>query len=225
MIPWLLIDTATMPDGGGDLRLMRRGEEFSIMSGAIELMNSRVSGSEEALATLTCRRLEGRSDPHVLIGGFGMGFTLRAALASLGRDARVTVGELVPAVIAWARGPMEQTSGQCLMDPRVTIREGDVADLILLGREHYDAILLDVDNGPEGLTRKANDRLYDLDGLAAVRKALRPLGVLAVWSSSSDAAFTKRLQRSRFNVEEVRVRATGHRRGSRHVIWLATKSA
>ncbi|HEY3695637.1 spermidine synthase [Phenylobacterium sp.] len=222
MIPWSLVDTATMPDGGGELRLMRRGAEFSIMSGGIELMNSRVSGSEEALATLACSRLQGRRDPHVLIGGFGMGFTLRAALACLGRDARITLGELVPAVIAWARGPMAHISGQCVGDPRLTICDGDVGGMIRLGRGAYDAILLDVDNGPEGLTRKANDRLYDKDGLIAARRALRPQGVLAVWSSTPNADFTRRLRQGGFEVDEVRVRAAGGRRGARHVIWLAT---
>lgn len=222
MIPWSLIDTATMPDGGGELRLMRRGAEFSIMSGGIELMNSRVSGSEEALAALACARLQGRRDPQVLIGGFGMGFTLRAALAALGPDAGITLAELVPAVIAWARGPMAHISGPCLADPRLTLREGDVGGLIRLGEGRYDAILLDVDNGPEGLTRKANDSLYDREGLMAARRALRPQGVLAVWSSSPNAAFTRRLEQGGFEVEVVRVRAAGGRRGARHVIWLAT---
>jgi len=222
MIPWSEIDTAAMPDDGGDLRLMRRGAEFSIMSGAIELMNSRLSGSERALATLACSRLQDRPRPCLLIGGFGMGFTLRAALETLGPEAKVTVAELVPAVIAWARGPMAHMSGDCLKDPRVTIREGDVGELIGSARSDYDAILLDVDNGPEGLSRKANDRLYDRAGLAAARRALRPGGVLAVWSSAPNADFTRRLGRAGYAVEEARVRATGGGRGARHVIWLAT---
>lgn len=222
MIRWSLIDTTTVPDGGGELRLMRRGEEFSIMSGAIELMNSRLSGSEKALATLACARLQDRPKAHVLIGGFGMGFTLRAALEALGPQARVTVGELVPAVIAWARGSMAHISGACLEDPRLTLREGDVAALIGAARSSYDAILLDVDNGPEGLSRKANDRLYDVAGLAAARRALTPGGVLAVWSSAPSAAFTQRLRRAGFTVEELAVRATGGKRGARHVIWMAT---
>lgn len=222
MIRWSLIDTTTVPDGGGELRLMRRGEEFSIMSGAIELMNSRLSGSEKALATLACDRLADRPKAHVLIGGFGMGFTLRAALEALGPQARVTVGELVPAVIAWARGPMAHISGACLEDPRLTLREGDVAALIGAARASCDAILLDVDNGPEGLSRKANDRLYDIAGLAAARRALTPGGVLAVWSSAPSGAFTQRLRRAGFAVEELAVRATGGKRGARHVIWIAT---
>jgi spermidine synthase len=222
MIRWSLIDTAAMPDDGGDLRLMQRGAEFSIMSGAIELMNSRLSGSEEALATLTCARLQDRPKAHVLIGGFGMGFTLRAALQALGPQAKVTVAELVPAIVAWARGPMAHISGECLQDPRLTIHEGDVGDLIGSAEAAYDAILLDVDNGPEGLSRAANDRLYDPGGLAAARRALRPEGVLAVWSSAPDAGFTQRLARAGFAVEEVRVRASRSGRGARHVIWMAT---
>jgi len=225
MIPWILVDTAVMPDDGGELRLMRRGAEFSIMSGAVELMNSRLSGSEQALAALACARLQDRPAPHVLIGGLGMGFTLRAALQQLGPDASVTVGELVPAVIAWARGPLAHLSGDCLQDPRLTISEGDVGALIRAGPARYDAILLDVDNGPEGLTRKANDRLYDRDGLATAQRALRPGGVLAVWSSAPNEAFTRRLRQAGYAVDEVRVRATGGRRGARHLIWIATAPA
>lgn len=222
MIPWVQLDTATMPDGGGALRLMRRGAEFSIMAGATELMNSRLSGSEEALATLACARVRGRAKTHVLIGGYGMGFTLRAALADLGADAHATVAELVPAVVAWARGPMAEITGAALNDPRTTVHDGDVGALIAAGREAYDAILLDVDNGPEGLTRRENDRLYSLAGLAAAKRALRPKGVLAVWSSAPDAAFTERLARAGFAVEEVKVRARAGKGQARHVIWLAT---
>ena len=222
MIRWSLIDTAAMPDDGGELRLMRRGDEYSIMSGAIELMNSRVSGSENALATLACARLRDRPRPHVLIGGFGMGFTLRAALECLGPEARVTVAELVPAVIAWARGPMAHISGACLEDPRVSLRQGDVGEFIRSSNGAYDAILLDVDNGPEGLSRKANDRLYDQAGLAAASRALRPGGILAVWSAAPDAGFTRRLGRAGYAVEEVRVRA-GRGRGARHVVWIASR--
>jgi spermidine synthase len=220
MIPWEHLDTTTMPDGGGELRLMRRGGEYSIMSGAIELMNSRLSGSEEALAALACARVGARRAPQVLIGGFGMGFTLRAALAALGPDAKVTVGELVPAVVAWARGPMAHLSAACLADPRVSVVMGDVGDLIREAQGRYDAILLDVDNGPEGLSREANNALYGRPGLLAARRALRPGGVLAVWSSTPNPPFTSRLRRAGFEVEEAKVRA--HRgRGARHVVWLA----
>jgi spermidine synthase len=224
MIPWLQIDIARVPGAEVELRLMRRGTEFSMMLGPNELMNSRLSGSEEALATLACRRLEAVKGPHLLIGGLGMGFTLRAALAVLGPKARITVAELVPAVIAWARGPMAGIFGDSLNDPRVDIRQADVADAIGARASAFDAILLDVDNGPEGLIRKANDALYDPHGLKAIRRALRPGGILAVWSSGSHPAFTRRLRDAGFDVNEVNLRATTRRSGARHVIWFATKS-
>ena len=224
MIPWVQLGAATVPDGGGELRLMRRGAEFSILASAIELMNSRLSGSEEALARATCARLQGRPAPRVLIGGLGLGFTLRAALADLGPGAAVTVAELVPEVVAWGRGPLARIHGSGLTDPRVAIFEGDVSDLIAGAAAGYDAILLDVDNGPAGLTRAANDGLYGAAGLARARAALRPGGVLAVWSAGPHPAFAKRLGGVGFAVEELRVRANGRGRGgARHVIWLATK--
>ncbi|MGL4285605.1 MAG: spermidine synthase [Phreatobacter sp.] len=222
MIPRQLLDTATIP-GGGELRLFKRGAEFSIMLGNNELMNSRLSGSEEALATLALDRLAGRTRSRLLIGGLGMGFTLRAALAGLGADAHVTVAELVPAVIAWARGPMAGIFGGSLTDPRVDVRAADVGELIGVNAAAYDAILLDVDNGPEGLSRQTNDGLYTLRGLAAAHKALRPGGVLAVWSSAPDQAFTQRLRKTGFGVEDLRVRANGARGGAKHVIWMATR--
>ncbi len=194
-----------------------------MMLGPNELMNSRLSGSEEALATLACRRIEGVKRPHVLIGGLGMGFTLRAALAVLGSEAKVMVAELVPAVIAWARGPMADIFGHSLDDPRASILSADVVDVIQAHASAFDAILLDVDNGPEGLIRKANDALYDLKGLKMIRRALRPSGVLAVWSSGPDPHFTKRLRDAGFDVNEVAVRATTKRSGARHVIWFATR--
>ena len=221
MIPWMQLDAARIPDGG-ELRLMQRGAELSIMSGSIELMNSRLSGSEVALASLACARLAGRPKPRMLIGGLGMGFTLRAALSALPKDAGVVVAELVPAVVAWARGPMAQLFEGCLNDPRVAVRETDVAEVIGAARGVFDAILLDVDNGPGGLNRDANDRLYSLVGLAAAKRALKPGGVLAVWSAGRDDGFTRRLRGAGFAAEEVPVRATGGRRGARHVIWLAT---
>jgi spermidine synthase len=223
MIPWSLVDTAQVP-GGGELRLKQRGAEFSIMLGQNELMNSRLSGSEEALATIACERIRDRKVPRVLIGGLGMGFTLRAALAALGPVARIVVAELVPAVVAWARGPMAEVFADSLTDPRVSIREADVGHLIRSEASAFDAILLDVDNGPEGLTRKANDALYDLRGLSAARAALRPGGVLAVWSSTQNPKFTWRLGKAGFAVEEVRARANGLRGGARHVIWIATRA-
>ena len=222
MIPWLQLDSAKVPGGQEELRLKRRGGEFSIMLGANELMNSRVSGSEEALARLSCTRISGRRQPTMLIGGLGMGFTLRAALAELGRDATLVVAELVPAVVAWARGPMAGLFAGSLDDPRVEIREADVVDVIRSGKGVYDAILLDVDNGPDGLSRSANDRLYDMKGLAAARASLKPGGILAVWSAHPDRSFAARLKQSGFEVEEVNTRARG-KRGARHVIWLAVR--
>jgi spermidine synthase len=224
MIPWLQIDTARVPGADVELRLMRRGAEFSMMLGQNELMNSRLSGSEEALATLACRRIEAVECPRVLIGGLGMGFTLRAALAVLGTEARITVAELVPAVIAWARGPMANIFADSLNDPRASILSADVIEVIQSHPSAFDAILLDVDNGPEGLIRKANDALYNLKGLKAIRRALRPGGVLAVWSSGPHPLFSKRLRDAGFDVNEVAVRATAKRSGARHVIWFATKS-
>lgn len=222
MLPWNLLDTAQIP-GGGELRLMRRGSEFSIKLGQNELMNSRLSGSEEALATLTCERLQGCKQPRLLIGGLGMGFTLRAALSKLGTDAHVVVAELVPEVVAWARGPMAEVFGDSLSDPRVSIRENDVGLLIRNERSAYDAILLDVDNGPEGLSREANDALYNTSGLATAHAALRTGGVLAVWSSGPDPGFTQRLRKAGFAVDEIKTRASRKGGGARHVIWIATR--
>ena len=225
MIPWVQLGAATVPGDGGALRLMQRGAEFSIMAGPIELMNSRLSGSEQALASLTCEKLGERPGLRMLIGGLGMGFTLRAALAVLAADAVVTVAELVPEVVAWARGPLAGIHGQSLDDPRVTIFEADVGKLIAGGPSRYDAILLDVDNGPEGLMRRANDDLYDTYGVREAHAALRPGGVLAVWSSKPHQAFSQRLRGAGFSVEEVRPWANGRGRGARHVIWLATRAA
>ena len=224
MIPWQQIDTARVPGASVELRLMRRGAEFSMMLGQNELMNSRLSGSEEALATLACRRLEAVKRPHLLIGGLGMGFTLRAALAVLGPGARITVAELVPAVIAWARGPMADIFGGSLDDPRASIRNADVIEVIQSHPSAFDAILLDVDNGPEGLIRKANDALYDHQGtegdpqVVAAGRHCRGLVVRAECT-----AFSKRLGDAGFDVNEVAVRATAKRSGAHHVIWFATR--
>ncbi|HEY4921147.1 MAG TPA: spermidine synthase [Xanthobacteraceae bacterium] len=223
MIPWSLLDTAQVP-GGGELRLKRRGAEFSIMLGQIELMNSRLSRSEEALGTVACERIRTRERPRILIGGLGMGFTLRAALAVLGTEARIIVAELVPPVLTWARGPLAEVFGKSLTDPRVSICEGDVGGLIRRGQSTFDAILLDVDNGPEGLTRKANDTLYNVEGLSAAHAALRPSGVLAVWSSGPNLDFTRRLRKTGFAVDQVRANANGARGGPGHVIWIATRA-
>ena len=221
MIPWVHLDSSKTPDGQQELRLKRRGSEFSIMLGTNELMNSRLSGSEQALAKLSCQRIADHRRPRMLIGGLGMGFTLRAALAELGNDASIVVAELVPTVVAWARGQMAEVFGGCLDDPRVTVEETNVGQLIRSEPAAWDAILLDVDNGPQGIVHKSNDALYSLQGLGAARTALKPGGVLAVWSQGPDGGFTRRLKQAGFAVEEINTRANG-KRGARHVIWMAT---
>lgn len=223
MLPWIEIDTGPVPGCEAPLRLMQRGHEFSIFAGSNELMNSFRGGSEEALAVLACERLAGIRAPRVLIGGLGMGFTLRAALDALGPEAQVVVAELVPAVIAWARGPLAHLFGDSLDDPRVEIVEGDVNRLIQSGPERYDAILLDVDNGPSGMTRRENDRLYDRWGLKRAQYALAPGGILGVWSGKPDRRFKARLRLHGFGVDEVRVHAGGGTEGPRHVLWFAVR--
>lgn len=221
MLPWIKLDETTMP-GGGAMTLMQRGTEFSIMSGVVTLMNSRLSNSEVQLATLSAARVGMRPKPRILIGGLGMGFTLRAALECFPADSDIVVAELVPAVVAWARGPLNPLHGTSLDDPRVRIHEGDVATAINGGKP-FDAILLDVDNGPDGLFRPANDRLYNAPGLAAAKAALTPGGHLAVWSSYPDARFSKRLRQTGMTIEEVTVRARSNGKGERHTIWFATR--
>lgn len=215
-----LIGTAAVP-GGDELRLYRRGDDFIIAIDRNELMSSRMSGSEEALATMTCDRLRSAKGASLLIGGYGMGFTLRAALATLGPEAKIAVAELVPGIIEWARGPMAELAAGCLDDPRVELILGDVSKAIGAAKRRYDAILLDVDNGPDGLTREANEGLYSAAGLATAKAALRPGGILAIWSAAPDARFTRRLTAAGFQVEEVGVRARSNGKGPRHVIWFA----
>lgn len=221
MIPREHLGTAHVP-GGSDLMLYRHGRDFIIVLDRNELMNTRMSGSEEALATMAVERLGGRKAPHLLIGGYGMGFTLRAALGAIGLDGRVTVAELVPEIVEWARGPMAELTAGCLDDSRVRLIEAaDVADVIAEGT--YDAILLDVDNGPDGLVRPQNDRLYSMRGLQNARMALTPGGVLAVWSAGKDPAFTRRLEKAGFAVDEVPVRARSNGKGAHHHIWFARR--
>jgi spermidine synthase len=223
MIPRILLDSAKVPGNSRELRLYQRGDEYSIsITGRGELMNSRVHGSEDALAEHSCARLANCSSPRLLIGGLGMGFTLAAALRHVGEHAQVVVAELVPAVVMWNRGPLGELTGHPLQDSRVTVREADVAHMIKEGRQAYDAILLDVDNGPEGLTRKQNDWLYSINGLNAAYAALRPGGVLAVWSAGPEQEFMQRLRKVGFDVNEVRVRAHGSK-GARHIIWFAKR--
>lgn len=217
-----LLGTAQVP-GGAELRLYAHGRDFIIALDRNELMSTRMRHSEEALASMTLDRLDS-AEPRLLIGGYGMGFTLRAALALMGAHGRATVAELVPEIIEWARGPMAEVAEGCLDDPRVTLAMGDVGAVIAAGTAAYDAILLDVDNGPDGLVRDANNWLYSMKGLAAARRALRPDGVLAVWSGAPDKAFTKRLNDAKFAVEEVEVRARPNGKGPRHTIWFARKA-
>jgi spermidine synthase len=222
MTPREYLGSAAVP-GGQELKLYRRGGDFMIVLDRNELMSSRMSGSEKQLALMTIERLTGRAAPHLLIGGYGMGFTLRAALGALDATARLTVAELVPEIIQWARGPMAELAAGCLDDPRVTLVLDDVVNVIAAGRGSYDAILLDVDNGPDGLTAAANDRLYNGHGLETARAALKPGGILAIWSAGSDDAFTRRLRGAGFAVDEVAVRARDNGKGPRHVIWFAQK--
>ena len=221
MVPRELLDTADVP-GGEPLRLFRRGADFMIVLERNELMNSRMSGSEEALAEMTIERL-GRKDPHLLIGGYGMGFTMRKALALLGPNAVVSVAELVPKIIDWARGPMAEMTAGGLDDPRAHVELVDVARAIGRAQGVYDAILLDVDNGPDGLTRPGNDGLYSMTGLKIAKAALKPGGVLAVWSAAPDARFAKRMHDAGFQVDEVAVKARQNGKGPRHVIWFGTR--
>lgn len=219
MTPRELVGVAEVP-GGPPLRLFRRGADFMIVLDRNELMSTRMSGSEVALGTMACDRLAGVPAPRLLIGGYGMGFTLRAVLARLGPEARVTVVELAPGVIDWARGPMAALTDGCLNDGRVTLLIGDVAEAMREGGR-YDALLLDVDNGPDGLVRPANDGLYTPAGLAQAKAVLRPGGVLAIWSAAPDPAFSRRLARAGFAVDEVKVRARENGKGANHVIWFA----
>lgn len=219
-----LLGTAAIPGNGGELRFYKRGDDYAIVVMGIDgdLMNSAVHGSEERLAEMALSRLSEPLKARVLVGGLGMGFTLRAALAHTGPKAQVVVAELVPEVIAWNRGPLGEKAGNPLLDPRALVREGDVAAIIRERKEAYDAILLDTDNGPEGLTQSDNRKIYSTAGLRAIHACLRPVGILAVWSTHPDKPFTKRLGMGGFQVEEVQVPATGTK-GTRHTLWFAKK--
>ena len=225
MIPRNRIGTALIPGTNVELQLYQSGDLFSIkIPGRGDLMNSRMHGSEKALAELACAKIAGVKQPRVLIGGLGMGFTLAAALQTLGPDAEVVVAELVPEVVDWNRTLIGAPSGHPLADPRSSVYVGDVADLIRQSVGGFDAVLMDVDNGPEALVRRENDWLYSGDGLRATRAALRPRGVLAVWSASQDRAFSKRLQHAGFDVNEHIVRPHRAGKGPRHTIWIAAES-
>lgn len=223
MIPWEEIERAEVPGGEEEVILRKRGTEFSIRVAATELMNSRIHGSEDALAELTCSRISRKPGRRILIGGLGMGYTLAAALQHSGDDSLITVAELIPAVIRWNREHLGHLAGNPLADGRVFVRQEDVAKTITREKSIWDAIILDVDNGPDGLTRKVNDRLYGLSGLKNAFLALRNGGVLSIWSSGKDEQFTSRLKQCRFQTEIVTVRARKPGKGARHTIWLATK--
>jgi spermidine synthase len=223
VIPWEEIDRAKVPGHEGEVTLLKRGSEFSIRTAGAELMNSRVHGSEDALAELTCSRLKRKSGLRILIGGLGMGYTLAAALGQSEPDTLITVSELIPTVVRWNREHLGHLAKMPLDDPRVSVKEEDVGETIRKRKSAWDAILLDVDNGPEGLTRKANDRLYDRSGLKTAFSALRPGGILAVWSAGVNEAFTRRLKQCGFQTETVTVRARKPGKGSRHTIWFAGK--
>lgn len=220
MIPWEPVGETSLPSGE-TMSLHRRGDEFSLRVAGLELMNSRQHGSEEALAALALAELA-RPAQHVLIGGLGMGFTLRAALDALPATARVSVAELVPQVAEWNRGPLAHLAGRPLADGRVKLVVADVADLLARATRAYDAVLLDTDNGPEGTTHEGNERLYSPAGLRAAHGALTPGGVLAVWSAFQSPAFARRLVAAGFAVSEKNVRSRG-KKGVRHVVWLARR--
>ncbi len=223
MIPWELIDRADVPGQEGDITLRKRGMEFSIRTSETELMNSRMHGSEEAMAELALQRLDRRPGQRILIGGLGMGYTLAAALEQSETDTHITVSELIPAIVRWNRDYLGHLAGMPLNDTRITMVTENVAKTAAKKKSAWDAILLDVDNGPEGLTRKANDRLYSNAGLKSFFSALRAGGILSVWSCRPDDAFTRRLNHCGFNTRAVTVRARKSGKGSRHTIWLAEK--
>lgn len=223
MLPWERIAQTTAADGTL-LELRRRGREWLILAGGRDLMSSEDEGSSRALADLGCAHLERSRAARVLIGGLGMGYTLRAALDRVGPKAQVEVAELVPAVAEWNRGPLGELAGHPLADPRTVLRLEDVASCIAAGEGTYDAILLDVDNGPIALAHAKNDALYHRRGLERARRALRPGGVFGVWSLLDDGRFTRRLAQSGFSAVVHRVPGSRKGRGREHVVWIATRA-
>jgi spermidine synthase len=221
-----LIDSTQIEDGVC-LELYRHGTDFMIVLGRNELMSTRMRFSEEQLAQLTIERL-GKDNARILIGGYGMGFTYRAAAARLGEKAQIVVAEISDAIIDWAKGPMAELTGEGLSDPRLDLKICDVAALIDDANDgtcaKFDAILLDVDNGPDGIVRDANNRIYSRTGLAKARDALKPGGILAVWSAGPDPAFAKRLRDTGLDIVEWNVRSRPNKKGAHHIIWFASKS-
>lgn len=224
MKPLHKLATAVIPNNGGELTLFRREDEFSIRLSGVrgELMNSRLYNSEQELATLGCAHIKHSDQAQVLVGGLGMGYTLAAALACVTAKAQVTVAELIPEVVEWNQGPLGDCAGNPLQDERCQLRLGDIAELIKLEQPTFDAILLDVDNGPEGITHSNNNWLYSNRGLEALHNSLRPEGMLAVWSAGADSMFVIQLKKAGFTVEVRTVRARPGK-GSRHTIFLAKK--
>jgi len=222
MRPWKLIDSAPVAGESKEMKLYQRGDEFSIKVGYAELMNSRMHSSEDVLAELGCQHIRHNPQAKVLIGGLGMGFTLAETLKHTHKDAEVVVAELVPAVIQWNQSYLAELADNPLKDERVSVYEGDVGKLIRSSEDTFDAILLDVDNGPEGLTREGNAALYSPQGLKAAIAALKPKGVLGVWSAFPEPRFTKRMKQAGFKTQEVPCRAFG-KKGSKHMIWLGQK--
>jgi spermidine synthase len=219
VIPWRLVDGARTPDGRGELALYQRGEEFAIRVDGRVLMGSRQHASEEALAELA---VDGREAARICVAGLGMGFTLAAVLARVGGKATVCVVELSAAVVRWNRGPLAHLAAHPLDDARCSVVEGDIFAHLAEGGARYDAILLDVDNGPEALSQPGNARIYETRGLRAMRDRLEPGGRLALWSAGPDEAFTRRLRAEGFSVAIHEVRSRGDSGGSRHQIWVAT---
>ena len=222
MLAWRTLDRTRMNDGS-EMTLARRGDEHSIRVGGDVLMTSKSHGSEEKLAERGCAGLDTLPRARVLVGGLGMGFTARAALAALRPDAVVDVVELVGAVVRWNRELIGHLADAPLLDPRVRVIEGDVAEVIGTARERYDAILLDVDNGPEAFTSRGNEHLYSCQGLRRARAALRQNGVLAIWSMFESRAFTARLREADLETRLERVHAHG-RSGGLHSLWLGRRS-
>ena len=223
MNPWVVLSKTKIPNSDKELTLSQQGDEFAIRISGVpyDLMNSRMHNSEEALAELACTRLKTHNDAHVLVGGLGMGFTLATALSTVPASASVTVAELIPEVVDWNQGPLGECAGLPLNDSRTRIHIGDVAEL-LVRQEDFDAILIDVDNGPEAMTHSNNEWLYSLQGLAAIHQSLRPEGIVAFWSAGADQLFTIRLKKTGFKVRTRTVRARVGK-GSRHTIFLAQK--
>lgn len=210
---------------GATMRLSIKDGVYTIWVQDTELMSSSIHKSEDALARIVCGMLKDRDSAKILIGGLGMGYTLAAALKELGPKGQVVVAELMPKVLEWNRGVLGDLAGRPLEDPRVVVKIQDVAMSLQTELGEFDGILLDVDNGPEGLTRVSNDWLYSQEGIAAAYTALRPGGVLAIWSSTPDKTFGMRLRKAGFDVEERVVDSSNEERSDKHVIFLAVNRA